>query len=337
MGEGREGDWECGSCHNHNYAFRSFCNRCKQPRLLVDKKTPADSKWLPRIGDWICTGCSNNNYASREMCKKCGQPKEENEIPAIRMDGAPVSSYSHYFSRMQGLLASKMNYGIAGNSTFQRWMPGNSAFQQSLPTMSGWPYMILPHNSSGDISYTVSSDQLPGTPKGWRNGDWICNCGFHNYSSRSQCKKCNEPLPTNDMRSSTVNSTDANLYRASGTKRLASEEFVNDWDKKRLNAGDMSLPFLVSEPQQIYLDMKKLPGPSGGQARELYSNFPHTNLSKVGAQLPAMPTLLGKGAKQWREGDWMCQKCDNHNYASRSYCNRCKAAKESPSQPVSVS
>lgn len=56
MGEGREGDWECSGCKNRNYAFRSFCNRCKQPRLLVDTKTPADSKWLPRIGDWICTG-----------------------------------------------------------------------------------------------------------------------------------------------------------------------------------------------------------------------------------------------------------------------------------------
>ncbi|ERM98852.1 hypothetical protein AMTR_s00610p00009670 [Amborella trichopoda] len=55
MGEGREGDWECGGCQNRNYAFRSFCNRCKQPRLLVDTKTPADSKWLPRIGDWICS------------------------------------------------------------------------------------------------------------------------------------------------------------------------------------------------------------------------------------------------------------------------------------------
>ncbi|KAF9596952.1 hypothetical protein IFM89_014596 [Coptis chinensis] len=55
MGEGREGDWECGSCTNKNYAFRSFCNRCKQPRILVDNKTPVDSKWLPRIGDWICS------------------------------------------------------------------------------------------------------------------------------------------------------------------------------------------------------------------------------------------------------------------------------------------
>ncbi|KAI8537017.1 hypothetical protein RHMOL_Rhmol10G0302300 [Rhododendron molle] len=57
-GEGshsREGDWECSGCGNRNYAFRTLCNRCKQPRLLVDTKTPKDSKWLPRIGDWICT------------------------------------------------------------------------------------------------------------------------------------------------------------------------------------------------------------------------------------------------------------------------------------------
>lgn len=55
-GQGREGDWECSGCANRNYAFRSYCNRCKQPRILVDHKTPADSKWLPRIGDWICSG-----------------------------------------------------------------------------------------------------------------------------------------------------------------------------------------------------------------------------------------------------------------------------------------
>ena len=55
-GGGREGDWDCGGCGNRNYAFRSLCNRCKQPRLLVDPNTPRDSKWLPRAGDWICTG-----------------------------------------------------------------------------------------------------------------------------------------------------------------------------------------------------------------------------------------------------------------------------------------
>lgn len=56
MGDGREGDWECLGCSNRNYAFRSFCNRCKQPRLFMDNNTSQNSKWLPRIGDWICTG-----------------------------------------------------------------------------------------------------------------------------------------------------------------------------------------------------------------------------------------------------------------------------------------
>ncbi|KAA8547475.1 hypothetical protein F0562_003661 [Nyssa sinensis] len=112
-GEGREGDWECSGCGNRNYAFRSFCNRCKQPRLLVDTKTPADSKWLPRIGDWICTGCTNNNYASREKCKKCGQPKEVAAMPAIAMPGASLASHPHYFARAQGELGQKMNIRIA--------------------------------------------------------------------------------------------------------------------------------------------------------------------------------------------------------------------------------
>ncbi|KAJ0098037.1 hypothetical protein Patl1_29081 [Pistacia atlantica] len=31
--------------------------------------------------------------------------------------------------------------------------------------------------------------------KGWRNGDWICNCGFHNYSSCALCKECNASRP----------------------------------------------------------------------------------------------------------------------------------------------
>lgn len=244
-------------------------------------------------------------------------------MPAIAMPGAPFPTYSHYFARMQSHLGSKMNFGMAGNS----------AFQQSFPAGSGWGYMSFPGSSNGDISYADDSDQLLGVPKGWRDGDWLCSCGFHNYSSRSQCKKCNEPIPTSGMHSSTANSNVSNLFRASGTKRLASEEFPNDWHKKRLNAGDINRQFLIREPQHMYPDFEQLPGPSGGQAHGLYSKYYGRNLP---SQLSAMPTLLGKGAKQWRDGDWMCQKCNNHNFASRSCCNRCKTAKESSSQPVSV-
>lgn len=321
MGEGREGDWECGGCKNRNYAFRSFCNRCKQPRLLVDVNTPADSKWLPRIGDWICTGCTNNNYASREKCKKCGQPKEVAAMPAIAMPGATLPTYSHYFARVQGGADQRMG------------LTGSGALQQSLPLASNWPpvgadkYGILPPawslggNPNTGLPYANPSNQLLSVPKGWRNGDWICSCGFHNYSSRAQCKKCNASPP------------------GLGTKRLASEEFVNDWDNKRLNIGHTNGP----QPSS-YQGFEHPIGTIANSNPGAYTSFsnagpgvaPSLQVPMLLPQHATTPTLLGKGAKQWREGDWMCTNCNNHNYASRSHCNRCKTEKEAVSQSVNA-
>ncbi|KAL5752508.1 hypothetical protein ACOSP7_022702 [Xanthoceras sorbifolium] len=323
MGEGREGDWECSGCKNRNYAFRSFCNRCKQPRLLVDTKTPSDSKWLPRIGDWICTGCTNNNYASREKCKKCGQPKEVAAMPAIAMPGASLPTYSHYFARVPGGLEQKMNFGLFGNGALQQQLPLSSNWLvggNEGHSSSSWP---LAGNAGSGLSYENPADHPPSVMKGWRSGDWICNCGFHNYSSRAQCKKCNAPLPPG--------------YTALGTKRLASEEFVHDWDNKRLNSGHTNgqqRSFPGYEQMLAPMDAKPaICSPYPGVTPAAAPNWQAPTSFSYQATVPA---LLGKGAKQWRNGDWMCTNCNNHNYASRSECNRCKTQREVVPQTVSA-
>ncbi|KAF9620803.1 hypothetical protein IFM89_014740 [Coptis chinensis] len=346
MGEGREGDWECGSCTNRNYAFRSFCNRCKQPRILVDNKTPADSKWLPRIGDWICSGCSNNNYASREKCKKCGQPKEVAAMPAIAMPGASLQSYAHYFARAQGAPVGglRMNMGMAPNSAFQQSLPLNSTWslggadRYGLQTGATWP--LGGGSSSSGFSHINNTNSLA-IPSGWRTGDWICNCGFHNYSSRGECKKCNASLPSGTA-SSMVNTAVTGMFPSHGTKRLASEEFCGEWENKRLNAGDINNHFLTNQ-QPSYQGYEHIGRPGNDQTSGPY---PYRNGSSITPwnsqgqvqlpQLTPVPTLLGKGAKQWRDGDWMCTNCSNHNYASRSQCNRCKTEKDAVNQSVSV-
>ncbi|KAM7251208.1 hypothetical protein ACFE04_023091 [Oxalis oulophora] len=303
-GDGREGDWECSSCNNKNYAFRSFCNRCKQPRLLVDTKTPADSKWLPRIGDWICTGCTNNNYASREKCKKCGQPKEVAAMPAIAIPGA----YSHYFAR------AHQGGGVGGQGQLVMQPPipwvvggGPAGIIQPTPT---WP---LVGNHGAAVPYPSTADQVP---KGWRNGDWICDCGFHNYSSRAQCKNCNSSMQP----------------PALGTKRLASEDFVQGWDSKRLNLGQSQ----ASGHHQSQLGFDQLVGSIANRNTGVFAPYPNLStgiLPNWQAFVPfppqaTTPTSLGNGWKHWRSGDWMCKNCNNHNYASRAECNRCKTQRD---------
>jgi len=154
--------------------------------------------WVPFLlwllcGDvFVCNGsigCTNNNYASREKCKKCGQPKEVAAMPAIAMTGASFPAYPHYFSRVPGGPEQRMNIGLIGNggppqslNLNYNW-PVTGAQKFGVQPVSLWPPGV---NYSSGHPYENSSSQNQSTPNGWRNGDWVCNCGFHNYSSRAQ-------------------------------------------------------------------------------------------------------------------------------------------------------
>lgn len=153
---------------------------------------PLDAFWA----GFVCNGtigCTNNNYASREKCKKCGQPKEVAAMPAIAMTGASFPTYSHYFSRAPGGPEQKMNIGLMGNGAPLQSLPLNSNWpvagtdKYGVQSVSIWP---PGGNYSSELPYDNSTNSNPYVPKGWRNGDWICNCGFHNYSSRSQVWFC---------------------------------------------------------------------------------------------------------------------------------------------------
>ncbi|KAF8047030.1 hypothetical protein N665_3248s0003 [Sinapis alba] len=197
------------------------------------------------------------------LCKKCGQPKEVAALSALAI-------------------------------------PGAASLQTHLSYLTRGPDPVDQLGSLLPFSNPVNQASAL---KEWRSGDWICVCGFHNYSSRIQCKKCNETAPL-----------------ALGTKRLASEVLAHEWDSKRLNQGYTSM-----QPQS-----------------SLYASFPGISSGSISNwQLPLpflqqqlTPALLGKGAKQWRDGDWMCTNCKNHNYASRSECNRCKNKRDIIEQAV---
>lgn len=157
----REGDWMCGKCGNHNYASKSHCNRCQEPKPLDCGFGPAGrgkgpiqvapysmppapsrptnvpaSGW--RVGDWICPTCNNFNYGCRASCNRCQEPFQ----PAYLLDGL-------------------------------------TALEKGLPQAAA--------GMKGSC----------GSPAGGRPGDWNCPmCGNHNYHHRDKCNRCMEPKPS---------------------------------------------------------------------------------------------------------------------------------------------
>ncbi|KAG8383740.1 hypothetical protein BUALT_Bualt04G0045300 [Buddleja alternifolia] len=259
-------------------------------------------------------------------------------MPAIAIPGASVATHPTYFSMPHGGREQMVNVG---------------SLQPSLSLSSSWPLVGADHygnqytdpyglqptsnwplggNNIPGVPYARQINQLPTVPNdnGWRTGDWMCTCGFHNYSSRVQCKKCNTPTPVQ-----ATSSLVSPAVTALGSKRVASDEFIHNWDNKRLNAGQA---YGLQHPE-----LESFQSPAG-TTNSIYPAIHSGNTAlapnlQVNLQLPhipATPTLLGKGAKQWRDGDWMCSNCNNHNYASRAQCNRCKSEREVLAQPVSV-
>ncbi|CAA2981777.1 uncharacterized RNA-binding isoform X1 [Olea europaea subsp. europaea] len=259
-------------------------------------------------------------------------------MPAIAFPGASVPTHANYFARAQGLdqninvgsmqqsLPLSSSWSLRGADKFG----GEQTNIYGLQMASSWPSV---GNKISGVPYASQSNQLSMVPNGWRSGDWICTCGFHNYSSRVECKKCNAPMP--QIAPSSIGKT---AITAIGTKRQASEEFALNWDNKRLNAGQ------TYELQQSIPGFDFMLGSGINNSNSIYPAIPSESSAipptlQVSLQVPnvpAAPILLGKGAKQWREGDWMCTNCNNHNYASRAQCNRCKTQREVLPHSVSV-
>lgn len=110
-------------------------------------------------------------------------------MPATAIPGASFATYPNYFARAQGGLEAAMNIGLLGNGASTQTLALSSNWslagtdQIGFQPSSSWP--VGGNNCSG-VLHVGQVNQLLAAPKGWRFGDWICSCGFHNYSSRSQ-------------------------------------------------------------------------------------------------------------------------------------------------------
>ena len=85
-----DNDWDCAKCKNSNFAFRTECNRCGEPKGEGRGRGRSDDRRDYSRGresrgrnsgnqhgdnDWDCPKCKNSNFSFRTECNRCGESK----------------------------------------------------------------------------------------------------------------------------------------------------------------------------------------------------------------------------------------------------------------------
>ncbi|CAA3031992.1 uncharacterized protein LOC111401971 isoform X1, partial [Olea europaea subsp. europaea] len=283
----REGDCECNGCRNRNYAFSTFCNRCKRLRLLVNYKTPADSKWLPRIGDWICTA---NEFKNKEKEEEEMEDNEE-EACVLECEEGQTSKGAYDDEGDDGmtdieeeidLKAERRKRGVSHNTLLKQLHREGVREADLLGEPSGhfFDYYVLYGTPKRKKRVPRSEKygsppRIMSPPTGWiTEEEALENSKKEIQETEAQCDILHVDLSQKD------NSTEDKQ-----------EVEIDAAEKQSVSGFDLMLGCNTNKPNIIYPTI-----PSENSA------IPTTlQVSLQVPRVPAAPTLLGKGAKQWRD------------------------------------
>uniref|UniRef100_A0A1B0CZ01 RNA helicase n=1 Tax=Phlebotomus papatasi TaxID=29031 RepID=A0A1B0CZ01_PHLPP len=102
-GNSRPGDWNCGGCGKNNFASRSECFSCHEPKGDATNGYNGSGggggggsekpRAGQRPGDWTCPSCDKANFASRTSCFGCNEEKPEHLANQPGSDEKPKEFY----------------------------------------------------------------------------------------------------------------------------------------------------------------------------------------------------------------------------------------------------
>ena len=134
-----------------------------------------------------------------------------------------------------------------------------------------------------------------------RPGDWTCaRCSAHNFASRQSCFKCKRSKAGGDSEGGDGFSPVASKAGSDAGGPSAGSFRAGDWICKKCRAHNFA-----SRQSCFKCEHRK----TGDEVPPPQSEGP----SGAGGATP----------ENFRSGDWICEGCQSHNFASRSSCFRC--------------
>lgn len=256
-----------------------------------------------RPGDWSCASCGNHNFASRLACNKCGAAK------ALASGGCAVAGY-----------------GPAATSARRRASP----YATAVTASSGLGSVMRPGDwacpACGNHNYASRAvcnrckapkalDAAPAGGSGsMRPGDWNCLlCGNHNYASRAACNRCQ--APKNSMPEETAAASHQQLINQAWAGMAQAYGFSLDLAGQGWAGQDYTAALVQAMELQALMAQ-------GASAQ--------CQVSQPGeGSMCGVPKTAHIARSGMRPGDWLCPRCDNHNFAGKEACNRCLAPRGS--------
>jgi len=214
----RPGDWVC-SCGAHNYASKNHCFKCYLSKEVATggsmnafpraqagavQQQGMQQAGLGQMGQMGQMGAQGMGAMGQQGLGGMGQMG----VPAQQL-GQQGMGNNALLAQMGGLQSLMGAYGMMGmgmpslpqtpaNFRPGDWMCKCGNHNYSSKSVCG---KCSTPKDQGDISNLgvlagmgmggMGGAALPpNVPNGFRQGDWICKCGNHNYAKRDTCGRC---------------------------------------------------------------------------------------------------------------------------------------------------
>ncbi|KAK6912633.1 Zinc finger, RanBP2-type [Dillenia turbinata] len=151
-----------------------------------------------------------------------------------------------------------------------------------------------------------------------RPGDWNCrSCHHLNFQRRDSCQRCGNPRP---------GERGGDPYGSFGSRGGSSASFG-------FTGADV-------RPGDWYCTIAHCGAHNFASRSSCFKCGAFKDESSGGFETDMpRPKMFGFGGgggsssrSNWKSGDWICTRCNEHNFASRTECFRCNAPRESGSK-----
>ncbi|CAE8617506.1 unnamed protein product [Polarella glacialis] len=301
----KDGDWSCASCGDHQFARNTTCRKCGEPRSDNDvddgyaaprpaPRAPENSRDF-KDGDWTCGSCGDHQFGRNNSCRKCGDPK-------------PVVSSNNQLSKAGDWICPNPSCKDLQFEKNQECRRCHTPKPRAVPDYGRAAPLVYGKGAPHDYGRAAPPDYGRGAP-------------VHDYG-RAAPPDYGKGAPYDHGKGGYVPPAYAGY--APPTYALPAYVPIPAYSApppaasgRGYKPGDWICPACGDHQFERNQSCRKCQGPKPSH----YAAAAHA---------PLPPVAAAPSGKGFKEGDWSCPACGDHQFERNQNCRKCSEPKPQP-------